>query len=116
MWESPVNIFEIHEPIVEEINKQKEEMVFKAMCRVGVDVDKEELLKALQYDRNQYEKGYADGYADAIDEFAKRLKTDYVNFDLYYILQNNNFAFENTSLKSYQDMIDEIADQMKGGE
>lgn len=52
----------------------------------------------------------------AIDEFAERLKTDYVNFDLYYILQNNNFAFENTSLKSYQDMVEEIAKQMKGGE
>lgn len=51
----------------------------------------------------------------AIDEFAKSLKTDYVNFDLYYILQNNNFAFENTSLKCYQDMIDELAEQMKGG-
>lgn len=52
----------------------------------------------------------------AIDEFGERLKTDYVNFDLYYILQNNNFAFENTSFKSYQDMVDEIAKQMKGGE
>ena len=50
----------------------------------------------------------------AIDDFAKSLKTDYVNFDLYYILQNNNFAFENTSLKSYQDMIDELAEQLKG--
>ena len=51
----------------------------------------------------------------AVDEFAERLKTDYVNFDMYYILQNNNFAFENTSLKSYQDMIDEIAKEIKGG-
>ena len=53
-------------------------------------------------------------YNKAIDDFAKSLKTDYVNFDLYYILQNNNFAFENTSLKSYQDMIDELAEQLKG--
>lgn len=63
-----------------------------------------------------YKHGYSDGYAKAIDEFAERLKTDYVNFDLYYILQDNNFAFENTSLKSYQNMIDEIAEEMKGGE
>lgn len=73
MWESPVNFFEIHEPIVEEINKQTEETVFKAIHRVGIDVDKEELIKALQYDRGQYEKGYKDGYADAIDEFAEKI-------------------------------------------
>lgn len=74
MWESPVNIFEIHEPIIEEINKQTEETVFKAIHRVGVDVNKEELIKAMQYDRNQYEKGYKDGYVVAIDEFAERLR------------------------------------------
>ena len=54
-------------------------------------------------------------YNKAIDDFAKRLKTDYVNFDLYYILQDNNVAFEKTSLKSYQDMIDELAEQLKAG-
>lgn len=73
MWESPVNFFEIHESIVEEINKQTEETVFKAIHRVGVDVNKEELIKALQYDRNQYSKGYKDGYADAIVEFVERI-------------------------------------------
>lgn len=62
-----------------------------------------------------YQQGLLDGYIKAINEFAERLKTDYVNFDMYYILQNNNFAFENTSLKSYQNMIDEIAKEMKGG-
>ena len=51
----------------------------------------------------------------AIDEFAKSLKTDYVNFDLYYILENNNVEFENASIKSYKDMIDELAEQLKGG-
>ena len=28
-------------------------------------IDKEELAKALQYDRGQYDKGYEDGRADA---------------------------------------------------
>ena len=37
-----------------------------AVYKVGVTVDKDELLKALQYDRGQYEKGYADGRADAV--------------------------------------------------
>ena len=35
--------------------------VFRAVQEVGIEVDKDELLKALQYDRGQYEKGYSDG-------------------------------------------------------
>jgi hypothetical protein len=35
--------------------------IMKAVQRCGIHVDKEELLKALQYDRGQYDKGYEDG-------------------------------------------------------
>ena len=38
--------------------------VVKAVKKVGVNVDKAELLRALAYDRGQYEKGYADGKAE----------------------------------------------------
>lgn len=34
------------------------------MWKCGVNVDKEELLKALKYDREQYEKGYRDAKAE----------------------------------------------------
>ncbi len=68
MWESPVNI------IYGEMQTQIEGEAFKAIQNVGIDVNKEELIKALQYDRGQYEKGYSDGHAKAIDEFAERLK------------------------------------------
>lgn len=34
--------------------------IYKAVIGVGVHVDKAELMKALQYDRNQYIKGYKD--------------------------------------------------------
>lgn len=107
---------EIHEPIIEQFNKEREEMVLNQIWKIGIDVNKEELIKALSYDRNQYAKGYSDGYNKAIDDFAERLKTDYVNFDLYYILQDNKFAFENTSVKCYKDMIDELAEQLKAGD
>lgn len=33
--------------------------------QIGVSVDKEELLKALKYDRQQYDAGYKDGFAEA---------------------------------------------------
>ena len=34
--------------------------IFKAVQNVGVNVDRDELIKALRYDRDQYKKGYAD--------------------------------------------------------
>ena len=40
----------------------------KSVQSYGFDVDKEELAKALNYDRNQYEKGHKDGYNKAIDD------------------------------------------------
>lgn len=62
MYESPVKVWEDVTRICEEITKAKEEYIF-SQIRAVVDVDKEELLKALQYDRRQYEKGYSDGVA-----------------------------------------------------
>lgn len=69
MWESPINVMEIQDSFVREIKEKTEEMVFTEIKRIGVDVNKEELLKALQYDREQYGKGYSDGYIDAINKF-----------------------------------------------
>ena len=42
---------------------------------VGVYVDKEELIKALQYYRNQYEKGYSDGRESIVEEL-KEIKAE----------------------------------------
>lgn len=51
-YEAPIKI------IMQEMQAQRENQVYQAIQNIGVDVDKEELLKALSYDRNQYEKGY----------------------------------------------------------
>lgn len=48
--------------IASQIELTMEGEILKACQRVGVNVDKDELVKALQYDRKQYEKGYKDGY------------------------------------------------------
>ncbi len=44
--------------------------ILTVTAEYGINVNKDELIKALQYDRNQYNKGYVDGAKD----FAKRLK------------------------------------------
>ena len=51
---------------------QFEDDCIKAVQSYGFMVNKEELVKALIYDRKQYEKGYADGYAKAIEETQNR--------------------------------------------
>ena len=38
---------------------------------MDVNVDKEELFKALAYDRNQYQKGYDAGYKKALEDVEK---------------------------------------------
>lgn len=55
MYKSPIEL------IFGGLQTQIEGGVMRAMQNVGVNVDKDELIKALAYDRQQYEKGYADG-------------------------------------------------------
>ena len=52
--------------IVSEMNLRMDGEIFKAVQNVGVNVDRDELIKALQYDRNQYQKGYADRDAEIV--------------------------------------------------
>lgn len=58
MYESPIDI------IYSEMQTKLEGEVFKAVQNVGINVNKDELIKALSYDRHQYEKGYADAKAE----------------------------------------------------
>ena len=55
MWDSPIKITE---EIVKQMDMVVEDGIMKAIQKVNIDVNKEELLKALAYDRNQYEKGF----------------------------------------------------------
>ncbi len=53
-YKSPIEL------IMSDMQVKMECEILKAVQNVGVNVDKDELLKALQYDRNQYQKGYDD--------------------------------------------------------
>lgn len=53
-YKSPVNIIE------KEWETKIEGDIVKAIKSYDIDVDKEELIKALNYDRNQYKAGYKD--------------------------------------------------------
>ncbi len=59
----------MYEPVATFIQGKTESFIegelLKVTQEMGIVVDREGLLKALQYDRGQYEKGYKDGYRDA---------------------------------------------------
>ena len=58
MYKPPIEI--VMEEVFQKMDEDFENAVFKAVRKVGINVDKEELLKALIYDRGQYYKGYED--------------------------------------------------------
>jgi hypothetical protein len=61
MYKSPIEM--IYADIYSQVMEQQEDMVYKAVLNCVPNIDKEELIKALKYDRDQYEKGYHDGRA-----------------------------------------------------
>lgn len=58
MYKSPIEL------IYESIQSQLDECIYKEIQKADIKVDKDELLKALAYDREQYKKGYEDGKAE----------------------------------------------------
>ena len=56
MYTSPIKL------VTNQIIMELDNDVVNAVQKVGIEVDKQELIRALKYDRDQYDKGYADGY------------------------------------------------------
>jgi hypothetical protein len=59
MYESPINAF--YNEMITKVNESFDNGVLEAVTKVGITVDRDELIKALSYDRGQYEKGFSDG-------------------------------------------------------
>lgn len=75
MYESPID--KIYKDIQTQMIQQDEKMIMQAVREVGITVDKDELVKALQYDRNQYSKGYIDSKAETQEKIKNML------YDIY---------------------------------
>lgn len=60
-YESPITLIRTQtDNFIKEVNEKTDEVIFKAVVNVLPQVNKEELIKALEYDRGQYIKGYQD--------------------------------------------------------
>ena len=67
MYKSPIEI------IYGQTKTQIENDIFRAVQEYAINVDKDELIRALQYDRGQYKQGYADGRAAMLEELTQAL-------------------------------------------
>ena len=89
-YNSPIEI------IMNDIQPKIENQIVKAVQNVGITVDKKELLKALNYDREEYEKGYADAKSEIVhckDCIAYDSKTD--RFEMNVCKRNNKIFPKN---------------------
>lgn len=68
MYESPIKV------VQGELETQLEGEILKAVHRGGVAVDRDELIRALRYDREQYQKGFDDAKRDAAERLESQKK------------------------------------------
>jgi hypothetical protein len=63
-WEPPITIVQ---EIASQIARDTDDYIMSEIYKTGVTVNKEELIKAINYDRDQYNKGYCDGFNTAVE-------------------------------------------------
>ena len=105
MYESPIT------QIITDISSQVRELqdgrlMYEVQQAIGYDIDRIELIKALNYDRNQYQKGYEDGRKD--NEWipvSERLPTEeeYIDNNGLFIVSDGNRTYA-TYLDIYNSM------------
>lgn len=67
-YESPIEMFynDTIQNIADQIRQETDDrIVCEVKMQCGVNIDKDELIKAMKYDRDQYNKGYQDAMNDA---------------------------------------------------
>ena len=84
MYKSPI------EMIMGPMNIEYENGILKCVQSYCPNIDKEELDKALKYDRDQYNKGYVDGAT----ELANRLKEWFVENSNYWFSHSVNMEID----------------------
>ena len=105
-YKSPIEV------IQHEFQVKLEGDVMKAVKQHDIFVDKEELIKALQYDRDQYTKGFQDGCRERMDELINRVRADTVRKMQERIAEHATNGYPR---KVRLDVIDQIAKEMVEG-
>ena len=78
-YESPITI--VSELINTQLRQDGDRYVAEIEKKVGFHVDKQELIKALAYDREQYQKGYDDGVRESFNAEIENIKSEIANIE-----------------------------------
>ncbi len=116
MYSSPIN--RVLDDIRYQIVQQGENQIMEAVQKCNIIVDKDELVKALRYDRDQYDKGYKDAINDlpiikaaqsiskerypdenTLLEFKDIFKKELCRQLAEYLFENNLVKFEEFDIK-----------------
>lgn len=83
MYQSPIEKFygDIQSQIEQKIEQDENQLMMQLRQEIGYAVDKEELIKALQYDRQQYEKGYQDGLKHLSEDTVTDWMVEYIQIN-----------------------------------
>ena len=102
MYISPVEVYT--QKVIQDMQEQQENCVMTAILNTGIKVDKDELIKALNYDRQQYQKGYKDGrnelvkaFADEIERTVEQAKYS-AQYHAYFVQENSDIFLYGLSL------------------
>ena len=72
MYESPIKLYV--QDMEAKLRQQQEQAIWETVSKYEVAVDKEELIKALKYDRDQYSRGYKDGANEVLDKIRAEIQ------------------------------------------
>lgn len=83
MYQSPIEKFygDIQSQIEQKIEQDENQLMMQLRQEIGYTVDKEELIKALQYDRQQYDKGYQDGLKHLSEDTVTDWMVEYIQMN-----------------------------------
>lgn len=102
MYKNPINL--IYKDYQTQMKVDVDKLILEAVQEVGVVVDKDELIKAINYDRQQYEKGYADGKKVMLDKIRAEIEEMKLDVDL----DIGNEMIYNNAIKDVLQIIDNI--------
>ena len=104
-YKSPINI------IYQGFQTKLEGDIYEAIHSYGIDVDKDELVKALKYDRDQYKKGFADGCNDRTGRIYAEVARE-----IFEEIENWAFGFGACFVEMTRTTFDEIKKKYTEGD
>lgn len=114
-YDCPIDkiVKQVHDDII----KQEEDLLmYEVKHSVGFVVDKNELIKALNYDREQYDKGYRDGVKETFKAELEEIKTEIINKKCKYCDIDSNIQKcheDNFTICDVYDILDILDNHIK---